>query len=140
MKKILIFISILFLSGCTNYNGVELIENSTNTLFCYKEYKDYEEYIEFNYKDNVVEYINYSYSFGKDIKKYSELDKYSDYIKYGDNTLDVMFENIDVNLYKEIKDSVTDLYKIKSDSYNYIENNVIKYSLFRNYLEDYSCE
>ena len=61
MKRILIFISLLILVGCTNYNSVEeLTEDSGNTLFCYKEYSNYEEYIEFSYKDNVVDYNNYS--------------------------------------------------------------------------------
>ena len=141
MKKLLIFISLLFLVGCTNYNSVEeLSEDTSNTLFCYKEYKDYEEYIEFSYKDNVVEYVNYSYVFNKNIKEYKELDKYSEYMKYRDNTIDITFESIDVDLYKEIKNNVIDLYKIEEDNYSYIENNIIKYDLFRNYLKDYSCE
>lgn len=141
MKKILIVISLILLSGCTNYGNVEEIkEESTNTLFCYKEYKGYEEYIEFSYKDNVIEYINYSYSFNKSIKKYKELDKFSDYIKYDSDTIELMFEDIDIYIYKELKETVIDLYKLNSDNYSYIENSVIKYNLFRNYLEDYSCE
>ena len=40
----------------------------------------------------------------------------------------------------DLKDSIIDLYKLEKDNYNYIENNVIKYNLFRNFLEDYSCE
>lgn len=141
MKKILIVISLILLSGCTNYGSVELVEEErTNTLFCYKEYKGYEEYIEFSYKDNVIEYINYSYSFNKSIKKYKELDKFSDYIKYDSDTIELMFEDIDIDIYKELKEIVIDLYKLNSDNYSYIENSVIKYNLFRNYLEDYSCE
>ena len=141
MKKLLIFISLLFLVGCTNYNCVEeLSEDTSNTLFCYKEYKDYEEYIEFSYKDNVVDYINYSYNFDIEIQKYKKLDSYKDYIKYNDNTLDIIFESIDIDLYKNLKDSIIGLYKLEKDNYNYIENNVIKYNLFRNFLEDYSCE
>lgn len=141
MKKLLIFISLLFLVGCTNYNSVEeKIEESSNTLFCYKEYDNYEEYIEFSYKDNVVDYINYSYNFDIEIQKYKKLDSYKDYIKYNDNTLDIIFESIDIDLYKNLKDSIIGLYKLEKDNYNYIENNVIKYNLFRNFLEDYSCE
>lgn len=129
------------LVGCTNYNSVEeTIEKSDNTLFCYKEYSNYEEYIEFSYKDNVVEYINYSYNFDKNIKEYNELDKYEDYIKYDDKTLYVIFESIDIDLYKKLKNKVINLYNLEQDNYNYIENNVIKYNLFRNYLGDYSCE
>lgn len=141
MRKGLILISILLLVSCTNYNSVEeTIEENNNTLFCYKEYKDYEEYIEFGYKDNVVEYINYSYNFDKEIKVNKELDKYQDYIIYKDNSLDLIFDTIDIELYKNIKNSVVDLYNLDEDNYIYIENNVIKYNLFRNYLEDYSCE
>ena len=140
MKKILIFISLLLLVGCTNYNSVEeTIEENNNTLFCYKEYSNYEEYIEFSYRDNVVDYINYSYNFNKNIKEY-ELDEYQDYIRYNDNTIEVIFESIDTDLYKKLKDEVINLYKLERDNYDYIENNVIKYNLFRNYLEDYSCE
>ena len=129
------------LVGCTNYNSVEeTTEESNNTLFCYKEYSNYEEYIEFEYKDNVVEYVNYSYNFKKSIKEYNELDEYQDYIKYDDKTLNVIFESIDIALYKHLKESIIDLYKLEGDTYNYIENDVIKYNLFRNYLEDYSCE
>ena len=118
------------LVGCTNYNSVEeTTEESNNTLFCYKEYSNYEEYIEFSYKDNIVKYINYSYNFDKNIKDYNELDEYEDYIKYDDKTLYVIFESIDI-----------DLYKLEQDNYNYIEDNIIKYNLFRNYLEDYLCE
>lgn len=129
------------LVGCTNYNSVEeTTEESNNTLFCYKEYSNYEEYIEFEYKDNVVEYVNYSYNFKKSIKQYNELYEYQDYIKYNDKTLDVIFESIDIDLYKKLKNRLINLYKLEQDNYNYIENNVIKYDLFRNYLEDYSCE
>ena len=141
MKKILIFISLLFLVGCTNYSSVEeKIEDNSNTLFCYKEYKDYEEYVEFGYKDNVVEYINYSYNFRNDIKKYKELEGYQNYIEYNDNSLNLIFDDIDINLYKKLKDELIILYNLEKDNYNYIENNIIKYNLFRNYLEDYSCE
>ena len=65
MKKILIFISVLLLVGCTNYNSVEETIEDSNTLFCYNEYHIYEEYIEFGYKDNIVENIIYSYVFNK---------------------------------------------------------------------------
>lgn len=140
MKKIIIFISLLLLVGCTNYNSVEEITEESNNYFCYKEYDNYEEYIEFEYKNNVVEYVNYSYVFNKNIKEYKELDKYSEYMKYRDNTIDITFESIDIDLYKEIKNNIISLYKIEKDNYNYIENNVIKYDLFMNYLEDYSCE
>lgn len=141
MKKILIFISLLLLASCTNYNSVEeTVEESNNILFCYKEYKNYEEYVEFSYKDNAVEYINFSYNFDKNIKEYNELDNYKDYIKYQDKTIDLIFESIDIDLYKRLKNKVVTLYNLEQDKYNYIENNVIKYDLFRNYLEDYSCE
>lgn len=141
MKKILIFISLLLLVSCSNYNSVEeAVEESSNILFCYKEYSNYEEYIEFSYKDNVVEYINFSYNFNKNIKEYNELDEYQDYIKYQDKTIDLIFESIDIDLYKRLKNKVVTLYNLEQDKYNYIENNVIKYDLFRNYLEDYSCE
>ena len=141
MKKILIFISLLLLASCTNYNSVEeTVEESNNILFCYKEYSNYEEYIEFEYKDNVIKYINYSYNFNKNIKEYNELDEYQDYIKYQDKTIDLIFESIDIDLYKRLKNKVVTLYNLEQDKYNYIENNVIKYDLFRNYLEDYSCE
>lgn len=140
MKKILIFISVLLLVGCTNYNSVEETVEDSNTLFCYKEYSNYEEYIEFGYRDNVIEYINYNYTFNKDIKKYEELDEYNDYIKYSDDNLDIIFEETDIDIYIEVKNDVINLYKLKNDDYSYIENNVIKYDLFRNYLEDYSCE
>lgn len=140
MKKIVIFISLLLLVGCTNYNSVEEITEEGNNYFCYKEYDNYEEYIEFGYKDNIVENIIYSYVFNKNIKEYKELDKYSEYMKYKDNTIDITFESIDLDLYKEIKNNVIDLYNIEEDNYVYIENNVIKYDLFMNYLEDYSCE
>lgn len=140
MKKIVIFISLLLLVGCTNYNSVEEITKESNKYFCYKEYHNYEEYIEFGYKDNIVENIIYSYVFNKNIKEYKELDKYSDYMKYKDNTIDITFESIDVDLYKEIKNNIIGLYIIEEDNFDYIENNVIKYDLFMNYLEDYSCE
>lgn len=140
MKKIIIFISLLLLVGCTNYNSVEEITEESNNYFCYKKYDNYEEYIEFGYKDNIVENIIYSYVFNKNIKEYKELDKYSEYMKYRDNTIDITFESIDLDLYKEIKNNIIGLYKIEKDNYDYIENNVIKYDLFRNYLEDYSCE
>ncbi len=141
MKRIFILISILLLASCTNYNSVEeTVEESNNVLFCYKEYKDYEEYVEFSYNDNVVEYINFSYNFNKNIKEYNELDEYQDYIKYQDKTIDLIFESIDIDLYKRLKNKVVTLYNLEQDKYNYIENNVIKYDLFRNYLEDYSCE
>lgn len=133
--------SLLLLVSCTNYNSVEeTIEESDNTLFCYKEYSNYEEYVEFSYKDNIVKYINYSYNFKKSIKEYNELDEYEDYIKYDDKTLDVIFESIDIDLYKKLKNKVINLYNLEQDNYNYIENNVIKYNLFRNYLGDYLCE
>lgn len=140
MKKIIIFIGLLLLVGCTNYNSVEEVTEESANYFCYKKYDNYEAYIEFGYKDNIVENIIYSYVFNKNIKEYKELDKYSEYMKYKDNNIDITFESIDVDLYKEIKNNIIGLYKIEEDNYGYIENNIIKYDLFMNYLEDYSCE
>lgn len=140
MKKILVLILFILLSSCTNYSSIEINNiDEVNTLYCYKEYKNYEEYIDIEYKgDNVIS-LFYSYVFDMDIS--NKINKLNyDNINYYNKILDINFDSIKVDEYKNIKKDLMYLLNIKKDSFNYIENNNIKYSLFRDYIIDYSCE
>ena len=139
MKKTLILISILSLASCTNYNSIDEIDTSSNILYCYKDYSNYEEYITIEYKDNIINYIGYSYIFNNDISNLIKELNY-DNIKFIDKTLDVSFENININNYKTIKKDLIKTLNIKKDNFNYIEKNNVNYSLFMDYISDYSCE
>lgn len=141
MKKIIILIILLLLVGCTNYNSVEEIVEESNNYFCYKKYDSYEEYVSIEYKEDVITKINYSYVFDKDIsKKVDKLKEYRDYIIYKDKTLELVFDNFSMESYKILKNEVIEVFNLKKDNYEYIDNNQIKNSLFRDYLDGYSCE
>lgn len=142
MKNIMLLIVLLLTVGCSSNNSVDDVGIESNNYYCYKEYDKYDEYVSIEYSDDIIVGINYSYVFDDDVDddKINSLKEYSDYIVYKDKTLELVFDDIYIDSYILLKDKVIDLFGIKKDNYNYVDGDYIKYSLFRDYLDGYSCE
>ncbi len=144
MKKI-IFLSMIFLfiTACSSNR----ITNNNNfyTMYCNKSYNKYEEYLDITYENNIVNTLSYSYIFNNNIKAQEKLENFLiDYnnIEYDitDNEIDIIFKQINIDDYKNIKQYLIKNYKINEDDFSYIEENEILYNLFSNYIKDYSCD
>ncbi len=142
MKKIIVVICFLCLIGCKKVEDINKSDTEKYNLYCYKEYNNYEEYISIEYSDNDISYMGFSYIFDYNINNYMkkiDVNKYSNMeIKYDDTTLEYVYS--DLESYINLKSELFKLLSIKEDDFSYIKDNKLNYNLFRNYINDYSCE
>ncbi len=141
MKRIILLFSFFVLLGCNKVDE----NNNINQMFCYKDYNSYEEYIDFSYKDNIIENIGFSYVFDELVDKDSiekELESYDNIsYKIDDYEVNIYFlNNFKKDDFISIKEYFIKNYNIEIDSYSYFNEDDILYSLFSSYIEDYSCE